>query len=363
MVPIETFITEDFWNEHEDFDDYIPLLIEFLEANKGLCAKVDKKGYRTNTAYEWNGFIDGTNKSYQTRDLIFNLFYSPFSVRIWQTVTNDNSYFKRFKDYLNSGLNINHPEWKLMNSSKDPDECFNTGKRLKLVFTEPFKPKMFIRNTTNYKYSEAPLTTPPKIEHLILDCPTGELIAQDWIRIDALRKAVELPDTEELSVNHKAGRINHIQTTNAQFNLLDLILHNFRVEIFKNNDFILVGDPYNDAMGDDIELPRGYGHQGNICTDRWSMACIDRFYLEQHIAKDHPNPKEIVDDYLKNDDAVQIKIKPGKYHVYFTGECHEFNKLFDSPDYQIPNGMNAYAIISDKELTLEMPLSITPELS
>ncbi len=362
MTPIETFITKEFWLEHEDFDDYTPLFLAFLEANKELCAKVDEKGYRTNTAYYWNNFIDGKNKSYENNDLIFNLFYSPFASRMWSKEPNDPSFYGRLIDYINSGLNINHSDWKIMNGSKDPDECFNSGKRLKLVFTEPFKPEMFIRSSKDYKYLIAPLNAPPKIEHLILDCPTGELIAQDWLRIEPFTNAVRLPYTQELSVNHNAGRINHIKESNKQFNLLDLMLHNFRVEVFKKDDLILVGDSYNSDLGDDIKLPKGYKHQGDICTDRWSMACIDRFYLEQHIAESHPNPKEIVDSYLKNEKPVQIKVKPGKYHVYFTGECCEFNKLFDSPDYQIPKGMHAYAIISDKELTLNVELDASLDI-
>lgn len=366
----EELITLDFWKEHQDFDDYESLLSQHLDSIKDQLKPIDPKGHETNDTFMYNSVLDGTIEDYQRKWLISDLHNSIFYTI--QSLFKDDieKQYEFFINYLNNGFYSPEPRNnELLNATRSSSECHFTGRNMKIGFNAPFTP-ILLELGPNYKWREAQSYTPPGLQHMLWDCPSGELIAADWIRIDEFsERSRRLPYTKETSVNHIEGRIGNALRTNAEMNLLDISLGNMAVEIYQNGNQLIIGDNHDyDRATDKDHYGKhpGFKKAGKICTDRWTFTCIDRVHLERILKEEGvDDPKGAVDAYLKEDHygVTQLKVKPGTYHVYFCGDYSDFNLQFNSPEFKLADHFRYYTVISDKELTLEPPVATSPDLS
>ena len=348
MIQAEDFISFEFYKTNEDITNYVSAIDSFLSANRQLLQPVDLQNHKLNTAYMWNNYIADKLEAYEKKHLIDKLCaYTFFMTRQDESIEES---YKKFISFLNSGLTVLKYRDRYLYSS-EYDTCFKTGKSVRFVITSPFKPALF-----EFKGGELGPLSPAadsEIQHIVIDCPSGELIAADWIRIDQLSEIYKtLPYKEEFSVNHEAGSILSTIRTNETMGLLDISLGNMAVNIYQKNNQLIIGDDYNydEENGESYAKHKGFKKVGDVCTDRWSFTCMDRLKLEQLLSLYVPDAKELIAAYIEENKPTILKVEPGKYNVYFAGNYNDFNQKFKSESFPLTPKFNYYAIISKEQL-------------
>lgn len=354
-----------YFETHRDFDDYIDILGEHLKSEIHKFKPLDTRGHTTNLAYKWHGCVNNNLEPYELQRLVSDL-HSGIFLLLSIHEKDLNLQYSKFVEYLNNGFCLEDKKFNtLINTFRSTTSTLSvqshqTGETIRLFFNEPFTPIPTGLSSTG-KACELEPYIKPGVQHMIFDCPSGELIAADWIRIDKFTDASKrlLPYTKETSVNFESGKIMNACRTNEKMNLLDISLGNMSVNVYQNGNQLIVGDSYyydRETDEDEYVEHEGFKETAKICTDRWTFSCIDRVNLEKILAEEGvSDPKLVVDEYLaeRNYGVNTLKINPGKYHVYFSGDYDEFNEQFKSPDFPLKDKFRYFAIISDKELSLD----------
>ena len=183
----------------------------------------------------------------------------------------------------------------------------------------------------------------------MFELKTGKLLVADWFRIQAFTDQVlrqgYVPDsrkTRDDDTREMLQKFGVISVTTLA-----------SPGLFKAGNQIL-GGFFNEDEG---EVPAGYTHIGNVCTDRWSTTFVEYETLVDLVAAVNPdNAKEIVDAYIeKHQGGVyglhQIQVEPGRYYLYHFGENDEFASRAKDAGLQLDAGdVAAFFVISPTRL-------------
>lgn len=155
----------------------------------------------------------------------------------------------------------------------------------------------------------------------------GNLLIADWFRIDEFTQAVEGAD--EFDVNSAKGRLDSTEYYAKHFNFINVSVGNTCPTIFKDQNNLIFGRQDYDAE----ESQHPYKEKGSVCTDLWAVTIIEKHQLikiiADHLAKNGATDatkqaKELVSDYLKEEDVTKFKVEPGTYTLRFNGSYEQF---------------------------------------
>lgn len=169
---------------------------------------------------------------------------------------------------------------------------------------------------------DVPSASREALEETIFELKTGNLLVADWFRLPAFNEQMKekgyVPDSRkqrDTETRRLAESFGVISVTTLA-----------SPGIFQAGNQILAGF-FDEEEGD---VPAGYTHVGNVCTDRWSTTFIEYETLVSLVAKDNPDSaQEIVDAYIEEHKGGmyglhRITVEPGTWYLYHFGEHEEF---------------------------------------
>lgn len=169
---------------------------------------------------------------------------------------------------------------------------------------------------------DVPITTPEAMQETVFELKTGNLLVADWFRIEAFTKQVR---KKSFDLNSRKGRDEQTRYLAEKFGIVSVTSYS-SPGIFQAGNQVL-GGFFNDEEGD---VPAGYRHIGNVCTDLWAASFVEYETLVALVAKDNPDSaKEIVDAYIEEHKGGvyglhQITVEPGTYYLYHFAENEEY---------------------------------------
>lgn len=153
----------------------------------------------------------------------------------------------------------------------------------------------------------------------IIDCPSGELLCTDWVRMkgDVFTHIVEVPENEQYnkySVNIALGRKLSTQWYADKHNFISVNVGNCSPKVYtyktKHKEVLKCGKTKTNKSK--------FKEEAYICTDYWGATIIDKQTLKEIFTKHHPNQvEELMTESLDsvNNNGFVVKVTPGKYNV------------------------------------------------
>ena len=196
---------------------------------------------------------------------------------------------------------------------------------------------------------DIPVAEPEVLQETQFQLKTGNLLVADWFRIsaftDLVREKEYVPDSRKC----RDDETRHLLQTYGVITLPTLASPG----LFQAGNQIL-GGFFNEDEGD---VPAGYTHIGNVCTDRWSTTFVEYETLVALVAKDNPDSaKDIVDAYIEKHKGGmyglhQITVEPGTWYLYHFGENEEFADRAKQAGLQLdPGEVEPFFVFSQTRL-------------
>lgn len=196
---------------------------------------------------------------------------------------------------------------------------------------------------------DVPAAEQEVLQETVFELKTGNLLVVDWFRIPAFTALLAEKEYVPDSRQQRDAETRRILQTFGVITLPTLASPG----LFQAGNQIL-GGFFNEDEG---EVPSGYTHIGNVCTDRWSTTFVEYETLVDLVAKENPETaKEIVDDYVeKHKGGVyglhQVTVEPGTYYLYHFGENDEFAASAKQAGLQLDAGdVAAFFVFSKNRL-------------
>lgn len=304
------------------------------------------KGRGIWVVHNWNQFVEGKGHESGSGDqLAYAAVYGTRRLRERDLAMRES--------YENAVAQVNAGDMHWLDLNMD-GECCATGERLKLDF-KGWQPRLgrIDRSTRPAPDDESfgfkPLTQDvpePKVQHLVIDAPSGELLTCDYFRIDGFREAVERANDHEYpSINNRVGKALMSAHYAENHGFTSVFVGDRSPRVIQRDGHIAIGvTGEGTPAGNDVTY---------VCTDLWWATVIDRQVLTDILAKTHPREKaeELVKGYIE--DSVYtvgvLKVKPGKLHVYHCDEPYAMQR-FRCPDVPQTHITQMFAVVSEKEL-------------
>jgi hypothetical protein len=199
----------------------------------------------------------------------------------------------------------------------------------------------------------------PGVECVTINAPSGELLINDWFRIDAFTKICQdvLKDNKCFSVNSDAGVIAQTSIYANKLGFASVFVGNSCPSVFARDGNLAIGLG-RDNGEDPVITPNGK-ELGSVCTDLWWTTIIDRQVLTDLVATTMPRAQAIqeVDDIIKEYSHTMMiaHVEPGTHHLYFSGSPSTFQKTFASEELALDDFDEPMFVLSATPLTLKDP--------
>ena len=240
----------------------------------------------------------------------------------------------------------------------DTQECQRHGQRISLRLTN-WRPEM---GTIDRKAGpDAPFVPlvagqfgPRTVHHTTIPVPSGELLINDWFRIDAFSRACRALDEDKMSINIHAGCVQQTLRYAQELGFAHVMVGNSVPSVVARDGRIDIGH-----YDEDEEGGMDGDHLGNVCTDLWWTTIIDKQVLLDICATAMPREQALqeIDAFLAQYDhtVMTTQVPPGTYHLYFSGDTETFAEKFDSPDADMSAFEKPMFILSPVPLNLAKP--------
>lgn len=320
-------------NSNADYDKRFALAEGFVKEvlpklNKNKLPKADLKGHHLDFFVYWNKFVGNKKLSegeleYIVHELSSNLLSAAIFLDPKMTAKEiaTSSFRIRGNNCRKSGKHIS---------------CKLTDK-LELEFTQ-YTSKKEVHNGREYQgASFSPLeknSFTDKINEVIIDCPSGRLLINDWFRCDKneFTNAVkeENPDySEENSISYPRGRVTSILRY-AKLGFMSVNMTDAPSVYLEGNKIVFGEDKTFDFDEMSSEKKNNKNFKGSICLDLWAASCIDeQVFMDILIAKTKGMTQAQAKSHLakvkKFWTNISVKVKPGKYKLSFCGDFETFD--------------------------------------
>ena len=297
------------WNSiYDAFTEYYTENFDNIDRTK--FKPVDNHGYDIYFAILWNKWIKEKNlKEYEKQRLI-NCLKNDFADRLIMTKSlSKDGKFQR-KEFLKAS--------KMFRADDHMVTCSLTGKRLfsfvrnNEIVLEDFGKGLKIITPKRNSFKN-------KLYEVEVEFKTGNLLIMDWFRVEDDIFTNLVRKDKDFSINYTKGRVDQINYYAKEFNFVSVNVGNSCPKIFKEDSDIIIG--YSETEED----------LGFVCTDLWNASVIDEAQLEEHLVSGGlalKKAKSEIKKMKKEWTCNEIKVKAGKYKLYFCGNYDEFNKKF-----------------------------------
>lgn len=200
------------------------------------------------------------------------------------------------------------------------DYCFESGQSFRVLFRDW---RVEMRNEdSNEPMRDLPA---PGVRHVEVSFPSGDVLVCDWFRIKQFSDAVSTNEFD-FEINSRSGREALTRHHAECHGFLSVYVGSSFPKLMESDGILVVGSIDEDREDRPTLL-------GSICTDYWWATIIEKQRLEDIVGQACGSAEEgrrIVDAYLGSttDRITRLKLEPGDYHLYFTGDGHLMDDRF-----------------------------------
>lgn len=247
----------------------------------------------------------------------------------------------------------------------EPGECFNTGETIRLVM-DNWQPTLgSVAFTEDHKSSFTPFApgqlTPPKLEHVVIPVPSGELLINDWFRVPGFTEMTDAiaRDNGNPDIGSTQGRADLSRIYAEKAGFVSVFVGGSFPHVIKRDGRLLVGCV--DIEGEIVVPGKDLGR---VDTNlRWATM-IDRQVLVDFLATaTSPAEAEAAVATMEKEsrqELIKVKLPPGEYHLYFAGREDVFEKEFKSNQVDMSAFERPMIVLSPDALDLKPVASKAP---
>lgn len=226
------------------------------------------------------------------------------------------------------------------------DYCFSSGERFHLAFAG-WTPRFDRFEGGAFLTMED--VSVPAVAECEVEFETGEVLVADWFRIEAFTDAVKEAEDDGNDINSALGCIRRTQEYAERLNFVSVMVGNSCPSVLCDDGLVTVGRVDEDMEGGNPPEPAGW-----ICTDLWWATLIDRKRLVGIVAErtGAAAAEAAVSDYLDRHDVLTLRLAPGRYRLYFSGDSQDFADRFHSPDLAFDPSVRPMFVLSPRALEL-----------
>lgn len=357
---------DDFLKEESSPDAYQKLLELFLEdfaptfrhqVASGVISVPDSRGHTFNVATELaeiaKGQVPKYGKFFQIEHslahaILFSTAYGVSKAFSEETAKLVYSQLSRYLQTLTIEPDFTAEFWRLWGQTDA--ECSACGTRISVWFfgKRSLANKITIEYTwfDHSKFSlepggkrEDPHVAVPLCEYdssktweTLVEFKDSTVYAADWFRLPGFTKYVD-NNAPNNSLNTVLGCVKETLRYAQDHNFVKLQVGNCSPRVFTATDKIVIGreiDELDETCTGPTFKEIGLKDKGFVCTDLWAACLIDKQTLTHILLKINPDldVKKTLEEWLKSEHVVKIKVTPGKYRVYFDGYGHMFDAKY-----------------------------------
>lgn len=290
----------------------------------------------------WNNFVLGTEDVGWEDIHICEMADKFTSVPLYRFATNPMlSFVDKYEEFaktINSGT--------LDKMWVDRETCFNCGKTYQVEMNN-WNIEFF---TYTKEEGRVPMLPVPNecISELEIELSTGNLMIADWFRIEGFNEAVE-PKEDITSINYSIGVLQTTRFYAETNNMIHVLSGNSSPSIAAKDDVLIVGQVTEDNHEDHNCVV------GSVCTDLWWTTVIEEEKLVDLLTPSmgSEEAKKAVADYTCGwTKPTRVKVKPGKYFLYYTSHPGVFSELVVRENLPIKGFDDVHLVLSPTRLTL-----------
>lgn len=357
-----------------DFFTSMAGFLELLKKETMLPQSFNATGHSLAIANAWNRFA-GSKATEHDLTILKEKFARKIihtslnHVKLSLSALNDNPQEDKEKKRV-----LNHFYQELTHSVTEGDfslkslnitsTCSDCGQEMELSFSH-WCPTFHVFEETNgvWNYEEPKNDCSEKsVIELTINFSSGNVLATDWFRIPGLNELLletRMTIDEKLpSINYAKGRQEQTQYY-ASKNIITVSTGNVSPCVFQAENSLVIGqsdESYLDFDEEDnedlietveIELDNSvpdssdefYRNQGQIDTELWAVTLIEKENLIEILTPLYgKQAPKVVEEYIKDNEVLEITIEPGQYVLSFMGNTKDFahtQKTVYSEDEQI----------------------------
>lgn len=321
---------------HERMGKATAAFLRDLASSVELCRLAHLERRRHGPAQAWNRFVDDRDIANESLGaLVDHLLDAAMRARYGCSTSADKH------AAVVRAMNEGTFEWYETNSR---EVCTVTGEQLHLEFRN-WRPVLGVAAGAGIQAVFTPLSGPaplPKVEHHVINAPSGQLLFADWFRIPPFTEMMTEGETHEQASD--ASELRKVARYARSHGVMSVFVGNSSPDIFKRSDHLLIG-------ASDPDQPEPDDQCGRICTDLWRATAVDRQVLISMLARSMPHleAEKLVQNYIEEHDIAQASVRPGLLHVYHTARAGHMDD-FRAPGVPHVEGTNVYAVLSAREL-------------
>lgn len=245
------------------------------------------------------------------------------------------------------------------------ENCENTGKPIVLILknwtvvdNDGNKGLSYIDIDRGSFFPVSELSSNTAMDRLLsfnLEVPSGRLIFSDFAKFKGWGKFIVKKGNEEKyeSLSSIEGRKKISKQLFEQLQVVRLCTTT-SFHVYKNGATLIMGFPTEEAemmweeSGENPSL-------GWVCTDMWSLECVDEdqllYLVQKHLNLTGEEAREQLEKYIAEGKMVRVEVTPGSYMMYGGDDSDVLNQQLVSP--VIPQAWfdSVVAVISPEPIT------------
>lgn len=340
---------ETYSEQCDQFRGYLKQFLLAVRATRSLPQVPHAERRESRFADAWNAFVTGSDDEYRLQAIAEKLSGGLF-VHISYDLAKLPETYKDIVAKADGGTF----EWFQFGS--DSQDCMVTGKRLHVEMTD-WAPVLGVLEgpTRETRFVSVGPLPAPKVEHLVIQVPSGELLVSDWFRHPAFTDSVEDPDGKayKYSLNNDAGKARKTAWHANENGFMSVFVGNTMPAIVQRGDHVLFARVDEDDVDGDANTPSPLEGDvlGHVCTDLWAATAIDREVLTGVFERtmSRAEAEAAVVELLEETDHVTVKVKPGVMHLYHTANPAGILK-FRADGVSDKAVEEMYCVLSEREL-------------
>lgn len=212
--------------------------------------------------------------------------------------------------------------------------CEDCGQELNLSFNHWLASfHVFDERQNDWNYHLPNHCTTQSVIELAINLPTGNLLVADWFRIPGFQEIMNHNSEHLSNINYAKGK-EEKTIHYASHNIIHIALGAAKdklPQIFQYKNNLVAGyeshfSPRKSHDADD-ESAQAYQLQGQIENKLWAVTIIEKENLVKILSLCYGNHANyVVEEYIKNNAVMNLKVQPGQYILSFMGDIANFAK-------------------------------------
>jgi hypothetical protein len=343
-IPVtSSFIEKEKRNKiYQSFETSFLAYLNMLNEEKKLSSIINSSSHQVSFGLAWNRLVQSKNNEKDDKLIIHH-----FARKILHHALSQVSTIIMEKDKISEKMLLQEYEQLVQHVNQGNFEskyfhisfiCEDCGQELNLSFNNWLASfHVFDERENEWNYHLPHNCSNQSIIELGINLPTGNLLVADWFRIPGFQEIMNHHSEHLSSINYTKGK-EEKTIHYASHNIIHLALKATKdklPQIFQYKNNLVAGyeshfsprknHEHNHTAHD--ESTQSYQLCGEIENRLWAVTMIEKENLIKILSLCYGNHASyVVEEYIKNNTVINIKVQPGQYILSFMGDVDNFAK-------------------------------------